>query len=242
MRILLVLLLGSAFALGQNVVTMPITDNSDVKSPIGNVGTITLSEEIKDGKTYDSEVYNLTAKNVSDKEIVTFVEKLFVGYPSGSGEAIIEEKDSFFGHKLVEPGDAIDFSQKDPGGQIVMDQRASPPNKGLCNVRVLYAQFADGTTFGNEEYGVHILGVRRDIWNVLGHLNAVYQKQGEQAFVEELQKPVPSNDVKAFLDMFRSVQKEKGTQSNVGLIQKVLSDAEERQARINAGSASHEVR
>jgi hypothetical protein len=242
MKLPLVVLLGSAFALGQNPITMPISDKSDAKSPISNVGTVMMSEEIKDGKTYDSKVYDLTAKNISDKEIVTFVERLFIGYPSGRGEAAMKEKDSFFGHTLVAPGETIDLSPKDPGGQLVFEQMTSPPNKALCTVRVLYAQFADGTTFGNDEYGVHILQVRQDVWNMLGHLNAVYQKQGDQVFVEELQKPVQRNEVNSFLDMFRMVQKQKGTQSAVGLIQKVLNDAEKRQASINAGRAAHEAK
>src|SRR5438876_12267757 len=87
--------LGGTLALGQNI-AMPIINKSAPGSPIENVGTITMTEKIDNGSSHDSKVYELTAKNISDKPILMFVEKLLIVYPSGFGETVIKQIDSFF--------------------------------------------------------------------------------------------------------------------------------------------------
>jgi hypothetical protein len=215
----------------QTNITVQVKDTSGKGSPIENVGSGLVSETFENGRTVDSIQYELKAKNTSEKPIMMFVEHLVVRYPSSHGERFIKERDTFFGRNPFGSGEVLDMGYT-ASGKLVHDNASSRAVEPSCEVRVMYVEFTDGSHFGEEKYAQHILDLRQQIWNRLGHLQYVYTKQGEKAYVDALQELVEPAEVNAFLDPFRESQKKNGTQKVIEAINRHLREAEDKSAQL----------
>jgi archaellum component FlaG (FlaF/FlaG flagellin family) len=220
-------ILAAFLSFGQTNITVQIQDTSGDGSPMANVGSCLISETIENSKTVDSIQYELKIKNTSEKPIMMFVENLVVWFPSGHGQTFSKQKDTFFGRNPFGPGDILDMGYQTPN-KMVHENASDRSVEPYCKVRVMYVQFTDGSHFGGIESAEHILDLRQQIWNRLGSLQVTYIKQGEKAFLDELQKPVEPAEVNSFLDMFRQYQGWYGTQKLVEFIGRHLQESEER--------------
>jgi hypothetical protein len=66
-----------------------------------------------------------------------------------------------------------------------------------ADVTVRWAQFADGTTFGDEKFASETLDLRKATYTTLAHLNHVYQAEEPARFLQELQSGTGSGEVDA---------------------------------------------
>jgi hypothetical protein len=88
---------------------VPIIDKSASGSPLENIGSVTLSETIKDGKSTRSREIEWTVRNKSPKAIVTVVETLSIRYASGHSAESKNQYEAFFGPNFLKTGEAISF-------------------------------------------------------------------------------------------------------------------------------------
>jgi hypothetical protein len=76
----------------------------------------------------------------------------------------------------------------------------SPSAKVLADARVVFVQFSDGSTWGNQAIGKDFLATRERAWKTLQVLNEAYQSKDKQKFVRVLNGP----DGEGYLgDLFR---------------------------------------
>lgn len=185
---------------GQTIV--PMTDVSAPGSPVRNSGEINLIEEPSGSRsTVASSEEDWTVKNASTKPVVAIVESLAIEYPSGHKSGRKAQYELFFYRDLMKPGDEISFSQDEP--EVVRTGRlAAGPVKAKCEVKALWIQYADGSTFGDAKYGESLLAGRRLTLEGLSRLRDVYTQKGPEQFAREVEKKVQPVVGDSYLDVY----------------------------------------
>jgi hypothetical protein len=211
---------------------VPIIDKSASGSPLENIGSVTLSETIKDGQSTRSRKIEWTVRNKSPKAIVTVVETLIFRYPSGESVEMKSEYEAFFGPKLVKAGGTISFSDNPSGVQI--SGASSSSHEPSCEVIARWVQFEDGSTWGDIGSAEELLKNRAAIFSRLKQLDDIYKLQGAEQFALELQKQGQS-EVDGYIGYLRREQSKHGTQATIDELEGHLTfaDAYERQVHLN---------
>jgi hypothetical protein len=189
------LLLVSQFAVGQ---VLPMVDTSADGNPVSRSGTATPSDPASDPATAASFLEHWTVKNTSRKPIVTLIESVSVQTPSGRNADQLEQYEMFFNPTLLTPGASVSFDST----SNIFHVGQGPVDYGShCEIKTLWIQFADGTTFGDARYAKKLLADRKASLQALVHLSDIYTQQGSAQFIAELEKPyVPSEA--GFYDMY----------------------------------------
>src|SRR5712691_9501518 len=161
-------------------VSAPILDKSPAGSPVSSTGSVTFSTTTTgSGAIVISHRDDWKARNISDKSIVALVATLSIVFPNGYRMSRVAQYEAFFHPILVSPGDEVDLFADSHGGPV-MKIKDLEPRQPSCEVVLRWVQFADGTTFGDEKYGVELLRARQETWIALAHLNEVYQTKGPE--------------------------------------------------------------
>jgi hypothetical protein len=202
---------------------VPIIDKSASGSPLENIGSVTLLETIKDGKSTRSSKIEWTVRNKSPKAIVTVVETLSIRYASGQSEEIKNQYEAFFGPKLVKTGGTISFSANPSGVEV--SGASSKSSEPSCEVIARWVQFDDGSTWGDVGYAEELLKNRTAIFSRLKQLDDIYKLQGAEQFALELQKQGQS-EVDAYVGHLRSEQSSHGTQATIDELEGHLTFAD----------------
>jgi hypothetical protein len=169
---------------------LPVVDRSEAGSPLVLYGALTA---IQDHSTrhYAFKVH-LTATNVSNKDIIFMViraesEKVIrFNLDDTEISEYFFECDAF----ATKTNRALELSSAPLGSP--QDPRApqSVPSTATATVRVLFVQFADGSTWGSPpRSAVEILNQRKHVFEELQSLLNTYRTKGEQQFADELMKP-----------------------------------------------------
>jgi len=141
-----------------------------------------------------------------------------------------KEIDCFFGPDIIKPDGQESFSEPPRSVTTEPYDPNRPPRTRQANFRVVYVQFTDGTTFGDEAFAKHLKDLRRITLQELRRLDRAYAHGGEAAFVAELNEAVSPIEVNNFLEGIRRIQREAGTQSALAQVRAALRFAAEHQA------------
>ena len=205
----------------------PIQDQSPSGSPVSSAGNIIISvKPLGNGKSVVSHSDEWKAKNVSDKPIVAMVATLSIRFTGGDELSVVHQYEAFFHPRLANPGDEINLSADSQSERIM---KADALDQPLCEVVLRWAQFADGTTFGDKQYAKDLLDARRDTWSALAHLNEVYESKGAAEFSKSLQQPVQASaNGDGYIEHLRIFEKQHGTEGAVARLKEHLLMAEKR--------------
>ena len=141
-------------------------DTAAAGSPLALSGTLT-----SDGHTTQ---YTIIGKNVGSKEIVAFYVE---SKPIGTFTAFVEH-DYFFKSNGIAPDETLEIST------VTEDWAARP---GITpETKLVYAQFADGTSWGDQKVGARISAKRPTAQAHFERLLTIYEQQGEAAFLMAL--------------------------------------------------------
>ncbi len=239
LALLFLSLLGcTSLSLVAQVVKLQVSDTSAPGSPISASGTVIVAESIESSPRCQevsaarcsvvSEQYDITLRNVSDKPVVAFVSDFKGRTPNGSSFGVGYEAEMIFGGPLLAPGETAPGPRS--GGVEIRPQTAEVrPTTSQAEFRILFVQFADGTTFGDAEAGEHLLLARQKSLEAMARLDGIFSRQGEQAFAQALQQTREDE-----LGIFRQIEKEQGPAKTVGRMRRALSTAEQRLAAMTA--------
>jgi len=196
--LLFALCLYSFPCLPQDVFSVPIVDKSDAGAPFEVSGGATLREFALSNQLDWSWGEKVAIRNISDKKILLFVATITeIGRHSvssghrralGDGPTYQLEDDRFFSDKLIEPGASLvvrDTSPGAPDSACCIDPLAET-HEPSAEYRLEFAQFADGSIFGDRAKAQGSLAIRRTILRGLHQLLESYEQGGEAGFTKAL--------------------------------------------------------
>ena len=147
-------------AWSQLTFTIPVQDKSGAGAPLEMSGTISFSENVLRKSITTSTDYEVKARNRSEKPIVLIVATFDESGPHGGNRHHILQFDDVF-RLGISPGQSFVLSRSDRGTPayccIDPHSKAEQPR---AEVRVLFVQFSDGSTFGDKVAAKDILEIQ----------------------------------------------------------------------------------
>ena len=220
----------------QASVTVPVVDKSEPGSPLQISGNITFADQVAGNSVSSSSDYLLTARNVSGKGIVFMLVRFDESGPHGGGVLHNIQWDDFFSDDGIAPEDVF-LLDRSPGGVIRSGCCTNSLDSGtdpLAEVRVVYAEFSDGSTYGEKREAKDILAVRSVIVKTLHHLD---EATDDQTFLRLLAQKLKPDEVDGFFEAARRAQKSDGTRAARSLVHTKLANAEKHLAVMRTAPA-----
>ncbi len=187
----------------QTSVTVPVVDKSEPGSPLQITGNITFTDQITGNSISSSSDYELKAQNISGNGIIFLLVHFIEMGPREGGIGHHIQWDNFFTNEEITPGAVFILDRSSGGRQIGSFNPLGPSRDPVTEVRVLYAEFSDGSVYGERREAKDILAARPLIIRALQSL-----------------------DRANFLEGVRSAQKNRGTGAAHRLVHTELANAE----------------
>jgi hypothetical protein len=219
----------------QTPVTVPVVDKSEPGSPLQITGNITFIDQIIGNSIKSSHDYELKAQNVSGKEIVVLlVHFTGMGPLEGDGGINLSVKDdNIFEKKEIMPDEAWRLARGLSTGGFTIGPYSplAQSRDPVAEVRVLYAEFSDGSVYGQKRDARDIFASRSaiiDAWQRLDKAN------DDSVFLQTLAQKFEPIMADTFLEEVRSAQKSSGTSAARRLVHEELANAEKNLANLAA--------
>jgi hypothetical protein len=178
----------------------------------------------------------VVGKNISSQPILAVVLSIRFALPRGGGGTHLVQHDYFFKPDLVSPGDVLSIVEPLGDSRSVIPLRSHEMIEPYARARVLYAELADGTAFGDEEAGKKIVNLRGRSWELLRQLDQIYRRQGPGQLMRALRQPVENRQdaVHVVPESLLSIANESGPAGAEKAIKKKLTAAARHQEMIMA--------
>jgi len=217
--------------------TVPVVDKSDAGSPLEISGSASFTENVLANAVASSSEYQVMARNVYGKGIVLLVAYFDEAGPHGGGAHHVLQFDDFF-RPEIGPGEWFVLAQSHPGSHSTSCcvnplQAADEPR---ADVRVQFAQFSDGSAFGDEMAARDILAIRSVITDSLRRLD---ETRTDQEFLHILAQKIKPEAADGFLEWLRQNQAEQGTAGARKQVRTGLANAEKHMAAMNTPAANN---
>jgi len=207
----------------QTAVTVPVTGDPAPGSPLQIAGKITFTDQVFGNSVVSSSTYELTARNVSGKGIVLMLVRFREVGPRGGGVLHNIQWDNFFRDDEIVPEENFVLDRSSGGFQTYCC--INPFESGIAPIaeaRVIYAEFANGSTYGERSEAAGIFTTRSVI---LEYLHQLDRAGGNEAFLRLLAQKLKSDEADGFIETLRSVQKKGGTEAARGQVRRELRNA-----------------
>ncbi len=231
LRVASSMVMGLAAAIVASEVTwLEAIDISPPGAPVRLWGRIEFSEAVVGGNLHTTfHGGEISGRNESEKAIVTLIVRM-----ERSSERTTDisqpEWDWFFSQAAF-PAGAQQTLQLFAGSATIMPpDRASKPLNSQFTVEVVYAQFEDGSEFGERRHALELLTARKRTVEQLRKLNDVAERDGEEAFTEALRKDTGEHRVETVLRSLRKRHKRSGVGAARNMLGGLLQLAEQRRA------------
>jgi hypothetical protein len=221
-------------AWSQLTFTIPVQDKSGTGNPLEISGTISFSENVVLKSITTSADYEVKARNHSDKPIVLIVATFDESGPHGGSRHHILQFDDIF-RLGISPGQSFVLSRSDrttPAFCCVDPQ--SKAEQPRADVRVVFVQFSDGSTFGDKAAAKNIFEIQAA---VLDRLRTLDDARSDEEFLRLLRKGIEPDEAEAFFEAIRRTQKEKGTSMARGRVRSALINSEKHVAQLTVEQA-----
>lgn len=198
-----------------------IEDRTAPGSPIELSGAVTLcdGEDVKQtAYRYQGQV-RLHSKASSG--VVGIVVTLQFQYVRGAKDRWRLLDDAFFGEGAMPAGSTTVHKLESGVTRAPLSRGRVFAPSAIGNV--VFAQFEDGSWFGEPALAADLLEVRGQRLAALRALEAAYVRGGEREFRELLQDANRRGDVEIFLERYRRIEKRSGTALTVSAVRKALT-------------------
>jgi hypothetical protein len=188
-RFVCVALLGLPMTLSAREFTIPVFTPSDPSAPVTIRGTLTGNDDSPDTHEFLCSGH-LTLTNISEKKILLIMTQ---ARAMVRADGVIRSRldrtdvdDYFFKSDLFLPKSTVVLDTK------MFPQKQNPEaskwksSRVLADVRIVFVQFADGSTWGNLKRARQYLEQRQQAWKELQLLATLYRANNEQGFVAAL--------------------------------------------------------
>jgi hypothetical protein len=220
----------------QTVITVPVTDASAPGSPLQVSGTITFTDQLSGNSVVSSSKYELTATNVSGKGIVFILVRFRESGSRGGGTLHNIQRDNFFGNEAIAPEKTFVLDRSNGGFQTLCC--VNPLESGrdpVAEISVIYSEFTDGSTYGDNRAAADIFGTRSLIIERLRQLDAA---KVDETFVRLLAQKLESHEADAIVETMRLVQKSGGTEAARAQVRRDLGNATRHLAAMQVATAN----
>lgn len=202
-----------------------VTESGDIRDVIAFSGTVSSSERFVANERESSYKKSLKGKNVSGKAILLLIVAL-----DCCATHQVYRWDNFLGGPIKQEEDILFADSEESrvsrlGNPLL---RSSPP---AATASVLYVQFADGTTLGDESDAEEALAERTATLKALRELAAVYASSGDEAFKEALGGTF-SGEAAAYIGTYRKAADTKGAAAAIAMITNRLHFADVNASRL----------
>jgi hypothetical protein len=191
--------------------TVKVTDVSDKGSPVVVTGSATF-EANDDGKTLETvESYEATGMNVSGRNLLAVVVESRGFDFRGPASNYYSVEDYYFKPGIIRAGEAMVVSEAE---RAPFSQKSPQESKALTprmEARVLFAQFEDGSTWGDEKSGAELFTTRAKVLEYLKQIDATQDDAAFQGLVEEHHPEL--SRLEAILHGLRHTYEHEGVQS-----------------------------
>lgn len=226
----------------QTPVTVPVVDKSESGSPLQITGNITFTDRVIGNSISSSSDYELKARNVSRKGIIFLLVYFIEMGPREGGIDHDINWDRFFRDEELAPETVFVLDRSHGGTQTGFN--FNPLGSGrdpVAEVRVLYAEFSDGSTYGQRRKAKDILDARSAIIEALQHLDKATDDGSFQQTLAQKLNPDGADRferVRHFFERVNHVQQQKGTSAARSLVHDELASAEKHLAVMRSTAAS----
>jgi hypothetical protein len=168
---------------------------TEANAPVSLYGTLTGNTDSAGSHQFSCAAH-LSITNVSNKPILLIVTESRARLKAnGVVVATLDQRDVndyFLKSDLLAPQKTLTlesrlFPQRDSAETL--KSLNSPSAKVLADAWVVFVQFSDGSTWGNQTVGKDSLAARERAWRTLEVLNDAYQSKDEQKFMRVLKGP-----------------------------------------------------
>jgi hypothetical protein len=219
--------LGLACAQEQRAI-VPVTDASSPQNLISFSGSVDFFERLAGSSRIYKEHGNVVGRNETSKNVLALVAIIRAAGFRGPGTEMLYRHDFFFKDHGLGPGDTFD---------IPIDSNLSmkPFNvttlKSHADAELLFLQFDDGSTWGDQTIAESLIAQRGDVEAYLHRLLLTYTDHGDKAFVAALQDaPKAGESAFAVSQHLLTLYDQFGTPSTVDNVRARLKIASERDA------------
>ncbi|HEY6765635.1 MAG TPA: hypothetical protein VI386_12750 [Candidatus Sulfotelmatobacter sp.] len=236
-------------ALEQAVISVPLVDRTVGENPLEARGGGLLRELARANELEWSWGERVTVKNLSGNPILLYVVSITevgrhvppAGRHSAPGNGSIYrlEDDMFFSEKLFGPGESLVLRETMPGTPIV-DCCINPLAKlrdPSVEYRLLFVQFADGSTFGDPAEAQDVLSMRQRIVNDLLKLRQSYGDRGVSGFTDTLNERSAFSVTSVYKQILSKFTDE-GVLAAVGEAERIIAIAERHAGEITGASST----
>lgn len=217
-----------------DVTRLEALDVSPPGAPVRLWGRVEFSEAMADGKlrtTFRSG--EITGRNESEKSIFTLVLRIERSTQRTS-ESWQPELDWFFSQQTFAPRMQQVLHSFEGTTTVLPYDGAVKPLSSQLTVAVVYAQFADGTEYGDRQYASELLAARKLTVEQLRALNTLLEEKSPSAFTEALDKEVEDQRIESVIESLRDEHKENGRRGVSRLLRGLLRLAEQRRSALES--------
>jgi len=180
----------------QTSVSVPVVDKSELGSPLQITGNITFIDQITGNSIISSSDYELKARNVSGKGIIFLLVHFTEMGPREGGIGHRIQWDNFFRDEELGPGTVFLLDRSSGGRQIGYFNPLGPSRDPVAEVRVVYAEFSDGSVYGERREAKDIL-VARSV--IVGALQRLDKANDDRSFLQTLARKLEPEEADGFL-------------------------------------------
>lgn len=209
-------------------------DVSPPGAPVRLWGRVEFSEAMADGKlctTFRSG--EITGRNESEKTILTLVLRIERSTQRTS-ESWQPELDWFFSQQGFIPRMQQVLHSFEGTTTVFPYDGAVKPLNAQLTVAVVYAQFVDGTEYGDRQYASELLSARKQTVEQLRALNTLLEEKSPSAFTEALDREVEDQRIESVIESVREEHKENGRRGVSKLLRGLLRLAEQRRSALES--------
>lgn len=202
--------------------SVPLSEISSPRCPLRIEGMVTTTDEMSSGSSNFSFRTNVSATNVSTKDILLLVIEMDILGMAGFGMKNNEIDDYFFMQEAFKSSTTKLFTNTElPIG--FKNDSPNPSSVSKATAKVMFVQFSDGSTWGASEHGRDALLQRRLTSRELARLEQTYVAKGGQELANELEKPSQLPVIYQLQRLYSSSDKD--IDAVVFQIRKLLSNA-----------------
>ncbi len=229
-----------ALASAQTTTEFPVVDKSDVNGVLQFSGTVTSVEQMVGNQLRSSCGVKAQAKNTSGKQVLLLIVSLDVRAPlGGCNDHHVFQIDNFFSKDAIPPDGNVTLANTNPGTASTESGPHNPiqqPEEPKADAQLLFVEYADGTTAGDDSAAQSILKTRSLLLQRLHALMDAYSSGGEDALANALDEKVDNSDVQWQITRLRDAKKSLGTAGVVARLKYMLQAADAHKAAHTAAN------
>ncbi len=179
---------GSTAREWQNTISVVVVDGSSTGSPVRITGSVVFNDNMLETRRRSQRNPSITATNLSDKKIIALVSELKAWDFRDLPTAVVGQYDKFFERDAFASGDSVILLGPPPGGNGVIEDQLirTPQVEPRAEAKVLWVQFSDGSTWGDNAAASQVILARRSEYKAMKLLVDAYNERGEDGFRDAL--------------------------------------------------------